>query len=562
MDGDNLIDVERSINDRLYYIENCLWIRTKEEALVPFKLNRPQRRVHNLVTSLEASNRPIRLICLKARQMGMSTLFGGLLFKKTSTKRFVNTAVTAHKDDPAVNLFGMYSLFYKMLPNEVRPMKKYSSKRELLFENPRPDPTKGGTDLGLQSRLSVFTGGSEDLSRSRTIHNLHWSEVAFTKGAEDVHGVTLSAVPKPPAPSMVFYESTANGPSGLFHDLFWESWEGKNDWTAVFLPWHLMEEYALPVDNHFVLDEGEVALKELYDLTDEQLAWRRYVLLNDFRGNESKFMQEYPACPEEAFQSSINAVFDLDALREMENDIKEPIAYASIKEEGLREYRSVPPKDSEGVVRGYLHVWNWPAKGTKYVMCIDAAGGGSDGDYLVCHILGLFDDRIEQVAMYTDKIHPSQFAVHCAWLGYAYNYALASPERNAHGAAVVGMLLDKGYYKMHRDESGEYGININSVNKYELVGMLARVIWQRNLVIHDRTTLVCLRSYQERNNRFYGKMDDFVDALRVGIPAAPKAYLSTTQQKEAPIKHEDWDISHWTNEDMDAYIQRNARRAL
>jgi len=554
-----MIDVQRTIHDRLYYMEKCLWIRTKQEALIPFKLNRPQRMVHNLITSLEASNRPIRLICLKARQMGMSTFFGGLLFDKTAKKRFVNTAVTAHKDDPAVNLFSMYSLFYKMLPSEVRPMKKYSSKRELLFENPRPDPLKRGTDLGLQSRLSVFTGGSEDLARSRTIHNLHWSEVAFTKGADDVHGVTLSAVPKPPAPSMVFYESTANGPSGLFHDLFWESYEGKNDWTAVFLPWHVMEEYRLPVDASFVLDEDEVALQSLYDLEDEQIAWRRYVLLNDFRGNESKFMQEYPACPEEAFQSSINAVFDMDALREMENDVKDPIAYVDVKEDGLHEHPASPPRDGEGVVRGYLHVWAWPAAGVKYVLCIDAAGGGSDGDYLVCHILGLHADRVEQVAMLTDKVHPAQFAVTCMWAGYAYNYALASPERNAHGAAVVGMFMNKGYYKMYRDESGQYGINVGSVNKYELVGMLARIIWQRNLVIHDRITLNCLRSYQERNNRFYGKMDDFVDALRVGIPACPKAYLSPSQHEEAPIKKEDWDISRWTHEDMDRYIERNAR---
>lgn len=557
-----MIDVKRTINDDLYYMENCLYIRTKKEALIPFVLNRPQRKVHNLVTSMRASNRPMRLICLKARQEGMSTYFGGLLFKYTASRRYVNTVVMAHKDDPSVGLFSMYTLFYQKLPNEVRPMKKYSNKRELNFENPRPDPRLEGSDLGLQSKLAVFTAGSEDLSRSRTIHNLHWSEVAFTKGAEEVHGVTLSAVPKPPAPSMVFYESTANGPTGLFHDLFWEAWENKNDWTPVFLAWHEMDEYQMPVGPNFVLDEYENGIREDYELSFEQMAWRRYVLRNDFRGDEAKFMQEYPSNPREAFQSTVNAVFDMQAMNEMEDAVREPLAYARATQDGLMEYGSLPPRDSEGIIREYVHIWAWPSIGVKYVMCIDAAGGGADGDYLVAQVLSLEGGNLEQVARVTDKVHPSQFAVRCIWLAESYNKALVSPERNAHGAAVVGMFMDKGYYKMYRDEGGQFGVQVGSVNKYELVGALARSIWQRRLIIHDAVTMSALRSYQEHSGRFYGKLDDFVDALRAGMPAVPKAYISPTSTHEKRLKKEDWDLAGWTNEMMDTYIEKNMRRVM
>ena len=554
------IDIKRAIRDDKYFIENALWIRTKKEALVPFKLNRPQQKVHNLITSLRACNKPIRLVCLKARQEGMSTYFGGLLFKRTVTKHFVNSIVEAHKDDPSIVLFKMHTLFYQRLPNELRPMKKYSSKRELNFENPHPDPKMEGSDLGLQSSLSVFTAGSEDLSRSRTIHNLHWSEVAFTKGADAVHGVTLSAVPKPPAPSMVFYESTANGPSGLFHDLFWEAWEGQNDWTAVFLPWFELEEYQMPVGPDFVLDEYENKIRETYDLSFEQMAWRRYVLSNDFRGDESKFMQEYPANPKEAFQSSVNAVFDITALNEMEDDLCPPIAYARIEEAGLAEYDATPPADEEGIIREYAHIWAWPASGVKYVMGIDAAGGGAEGDYLVAHVLAIDGEHVEQVARFTNKMHPSQFAVQCMWLAIAYNRAFISPERNAHGAAVVGMLMDKGYYKMYRDESGQFGIHVGSINKYQLVGGLARMIWQRKLKIHDRVTHNALRIYEEKNGRFFGKYDDFVDALRVAVPALPKAYTTTEHERVERVNKDDWDMLGWTHDDLDRFFELNSNR--
>ena len=557
-----MIEVKRAIQDPQYFIENGLFIRTKQEALIPFKLNRPQRKVHNLITSLWASNRPIRLICLKARQEGISTYFGGLLFHRTVTRRYVNTVVMAHKDDPSVGLFSMYTLFYQKLPNEVRPLKKYSNKRELNFENPRPDPMLEGSDLGLQSKLAVFTAGSEDLSRSRTIHNLHWSEVAFTKGAEEVHGVTLSAVPKPPAPSMVFYESTANGPTGLFHDLFGDAWEGKNDWTAVFLAWHELEEYQMPAGPSFVLDEHENKIREDYDLSFEQMAWRRYVLRNDFRGDEAKFMQEYPSNPQEAFQSTVNAVFDLSAMNEMEEHVREPLAFARTTQDGLVEYAAIPPRDSNGIVREYTEVWAWPSIGVKYILSIDAAGGGSEGDYLVAQVLALEGETIEQVARLTDKIHPAQFAVQCMYLAQAYNMALVSPERNAHGAAVVGMFIDKGYYKLYRDESGQWGVYVGSINKYELVGKLARTIWQRRLIIHDAVTMNALRSYQEKNGRFYGKLDDFVDALRAAMPAAPQAYLSPQHMRERVVKKEDWDMTGWTHDTLDEYIRKNTRRAM
>jgi hypothetical protein len=557
-----MLDTRQAITDPLYFMENCLWIRTKQETLIPFKLNRPQRKVHALVTSLRASNRPVRIICLKARQEGISTYFGGLLFHRTATRRYVNTVIMAHKDDPSVGLFKMHTLFYQKLPNDVRPMKKYSNKRELNFENPRPDPLLEGADLGLQSTLSVFTAGSEDLSRSRTIHCLHWSEVAFTKGADGVHDATLSAVPKHPAPSIVLYESTANGPSGLFYELFWAAWENRNDWTAVFLPWWAHDEYVFPVGPGFVLDEHENQIRETYDLSFEQMAWRRYVLLNDFRGDESKFMQEYPANPKEAFQSSISAVFDITALNEMEDDIREPLCYAETRQDGLLQYPSVPPKDEEGIVREYVAVWAWPAMGIKYVLSIDAAGGGAAGDYLVAQVLAVDGEDIEQVARLADKMNPAQFAVKCMWLALAYNSALVSPERNSHGAAVVGMLLDKGYYKMYRDETGEYGIHVGNINKYELVGAVARTIWQRRLKIHDAVTMTALRSYQEHNGRFSGKNDDFVDAIRAGLPTVSRAYVSPSYSKARPVRSSDWDMAGWTNEMVDQFIDKNTRRAM
>ena len=66
-------------NNRLY-IEKCLKIINKEGQLVPFKLNAGQIIVDNVIKELEAKNKPVRLIILKARQMGISTYTEGYIF--------------------------------------------------------------------------------------------------------------------------------------------------------------------------------------------------------------------------------------------------------------------------------------------------------------------------------------------------------------------------------------------------------------------------------------------------------------------------------------------------
>jgi len=536
-------EVRRALRDTEYYIQSQLWIKTKEERLTLLHLNPPQNKVLQILHALWDSGSPIRVVCLKARQMGLSTLFGALLFNRTATRKFVSSMVAAHKDEPSSVLFEMYTRYYDYLADELKPMTKYSTKKELIFAN----PDKKAKDRGLQSRLSVHTAGSVDFSRSKTVQNIHWSEVAFSKNADELHGALLSSVPKPPLPSMVFYESTANGPSGLFHDLFWEAFRGENDWTAIFLPWYQLPSYRMSPPPNFALEADELVLKDKFDLDDGQIAWRRWTILNDFRGSVEKFKQEYPSTPEEAFIKSTSTVFDSEALDEMEAAIKPPITRAMASPEGL-----VSRPD------GPVYVWEWPIGGTRYVMGIDAAGGGAEGDNLVCNIFRAIPTgktvKLEQVVRYTQKIHPSQFAVNCIRLGRFYNYAFAIPERNYHGVAVISMFMDRGYYNMLLDDDGEYGVHMGEVNKYIIVDKLAQYIWRRDLIIHDAVTFTALKAYQEKNNRFFGPNDDFVDATRMATYGVMKR-LHSFAPRGGQIK-EDPHRTDLTMDEWDRYTKR------
>ena len=175
----------------------------KKSKIIPLKFNEPQLQYYNIIKQLKEQNKPVRIIILKARQMGFSTATEAIFFKETVTKSNIHTAIVAHKEDSTTNLFNMSKLMYNELPDAIKPEKKASNAKELVFNN------KYGT--GLNSKIKCMTAGGEGIGRSDTINNLHLSELAFWTGdkKETLTGL-LQAVPNTPD-TMIVIESTANG---------------------------------------------------------------------------------------------------------------------------------------------------------------------------------------------------------------------------------------------------------------------------------------------------------------------------------------------------------------
>ena len=106
------------------YIEKYIKIKNKANEIIDFKLNMPQQRLYNVIKGQKQQKKPVRIIILKARQMGFSTLTESILFKETTTKFNVNTGIITHQDDATTNLFNMSKLMYDCLPLEMQPSRK------------------------------------------------------------------------------------------------------------------------------------------------------------------------------------------------------------------------------------------------------------------------------------------------------------------------------------------------------------------------------------------------------------------------------------------------------
>ena len=68
---------KRLYEDFGFYAKHALKIRTKEGEVKPFTLNEAQLRLLEAVTQQIESEGKVRVVILKARQMGLSTLVGG-----------------------------------------------------------------------------------------------------------------------------------------------------------------------------------------------------------------------------------------------------------------------------------------------------------------------------------------------------------------------------------------------------------------------------------------------------------------------------------------------------
>jgi hypothetical protein len=507
--------IKAILKDSQEYMQKLLKIRTKSGALVKFKLNSSQKRLNDKINELQEQGKPVRIIILKARQMGFSTLTEGRIFHKTATTKLTNSFIIAHKEEASTNLFSMSKLFYEELPVGLRPMKKASNAKELIFENPTPDLNEKQNNPGLRSKIKIDTAKNLDAGRSSTIHNLHASEVAFWDNADTVMLGLMQAVPNTPN-TMVIVESTANGVGGYFYDMWQKAKRGENDFIPLFFAWFEHAEYRMEVPEGFTLTDKEKELKDLYSLEDEQLVWRRWAIRNNCGGDVEKFKQEYPSNDEEAFLTSGRPRFDVQTLHKW---------YAKAKqgEKGYLENGKWIEDD-----KGYLEIWERPIPGRHYVIGGDTSEGKATGDYSAATV---WDAKTyKQVAKWHGHIDPDLFADELVSLGEHYNKALIAPEKNNHGFTTINKLKKLNYpnvFQMERyDQSTdkttkELGFLTNRKTKPLIIDHLAGLIRENLIQTYDKELISeCITYVREDDggtNAQEGCHDDLVMASAIAL---------------------------------------------
>lgn len=399
-------------------------------------------------------------IILKARQMGMTTWIAGQLFLKTITARGVLTVQVAHTQPAAEAIFGMVQRFWNYLPESMRrgPLKRSRANvRQMVFPE-------------LDSEFRVLSAADQNAGRGLTVQNMHLSELSRWPGdaAATLAGLRAALTP---AGELVM-ESTPNGAWGCFY----EEWQHAEERGIVrhFFPWWMEPAYvASPATD---LRQDELELIQQHGLSPEQIGFRRTLEAGYRRLRAQEFVED----PELCFRSSGACYFDVETL---ERRLKE----AGCPQATLRS--------------GALRIWCPPVPDTEYIVAVDPAGGGPEGDYAAVQVIDVRTGI--QCAELQQRLPPLEIAQEAANLAEEYSSprhpALIAVERNNHGHAVIAHLRGGrlGASRLY-EQNGEAGWLTHAATRPQMTALLAEMLIAQPHVFRSRALLEECRTFVVR----------------------------------------------------------------
>jgi hypothetical protein len=469
------------ILDLGFYQKNFLKIVTKSGQLRAFAPNVYQQELNRIVKDKQRALEPIRLRILKCRQVGCSTWGASLVYHFAATDFHKTGFTIAHDAESTEGLFNMCKRFWEHSPERVRPMRRYSNAKELIFGNPDDNDQDNS---GLGSAIRIATANNLTAGRSKTFQCLHMSEKAFWKNAATVQSGLLQSIPLS-AGTIILDESTANGVGGD-GEQFYNDWHD-SDFTNVFFKWTHNPEYEIDPGRDFRPTHYEIDLMERHpELTPRKLAFRRYKIKNEMGSAlldpQDQFRQEYPLTPEEAFISSGRSVFDVEKVR---TDIER--ARAIQFKQGYFDSQGVFRDDPKGPVR----IYHEAKEGQGYAIGADVAEGLETGDFSTAFVLGR---DMEQYASYHAHVAPDLFGRELCKMGEAFNTALLGPEVNNHGHSTLAKIKDLDYHNIYdrevKEEHGEkitrkIGWQTNKKTKMEMLDGFVAAYRDDEIKIND-----------------------------------------------------------------------------
>lgn len=292
--------MDQRLKNKEWRINNLYKIRSKEGELIKFVRNRAQKHFNE--------NKWHRNLILKSRQLGFTTdealdSLDDVLFIPNTDALFI-----AHNLEAGASIFDKKIVFaWEKLPEEIRQLYGVDNKTSKTLK----------FDFGSKgfSSIAVDTSG-----RSGTYQRLHVTELAdiskkFPKKIPDIIEGTIPAIP---SDGRVDIESTSQGASGEFYDMFMTAYERgqptmPQEYKAHFYNWTWDDEELAKITDPLPFEKMEEADKfrdyvEKHKLTAVQITYfyRKWLSLNK-KWNALK--REYPTTPEEAFEAIAEGTF-------------------------------------------------------------------------------------------------------------------------------------------------------------------------------------------------------------------------------------------------------------
>ncbi len=567
----------RILHDFAFWCAAYVTIKCKGKGDTLFRLRAPQRRLVELFESRRLAGEPVRVIMLKARQWGGSTVTQiYMAWLQLVHRKGLNSLIIAQVARTASDIKDMFD---RLLA--AYPVKLLYALGEAY--NPGERKTENVDNAGTIKRIpqrnckiSVGTAEKPDSVRGSDYSLVHCSEVGLwrkTEGRspEDIVRSACSGILLEPY-TMIVYESTANGVGNFFHTEYTAAKDPSvpSQFTAFFVPWYEIEMYRKPIANPAAFAEAlykgrlqdaphsnrEATGKYLWWLwqqgaTLENIAW--YVEERSKYNNNGGMASEYPSDDIEAFVNSGANVFDRYMVEQLRPACRTPkyigdvCADADEGADALENVRFAPDPTAN------LHVWAMPETDEaetvtdRYLTVVDIGGRSNAADWSVICVfdrINLIDGgKPAVVAQWYGHIDMDLLAWKAAQIATWYDNALLVIESNTletkdrermvdgdQSLFILNQIKD-AYDNLYARKQSEddirqgmprkYGFHTNVATKPLVISTLIKAVREHLYTERDERCLDELLTYERKPNGSYGaiigKHDDLLMTRAIGL---------------------------------------------
>lgn len=527
-------------HDFEYWCATCVTIKDKITCR-PHRLilNAPQRRMLSMLEDMRLARQPIRLILLKARQWGGSTLSQVYMaWMQIVHHTHCNSIVCGHLRDTASTIQGIYSQILADYPAHL-----VSGDEPMRF---RPyEKSRNISEItGRNCLVAAATAMSPESVRGMDIAMAHLTEVAFwptsaRRSPESIIRSVCGSIMLSPD-TLLIMESTANGMGNYFHSEWLRAKTGFSDKKPLFVPWYEIEIYRKHVDDAAALwkslDEYELSLWQS-GLTLEMIAW--YHDKRKEYNSHSQMQAEYPTNDIEAFANSGMPVFNASHLERLRRHCSLPISLCSFSTpplgaEALLNLRLLPDEQT-----GEIRIWRKPVKNAarnQYVVAVDVGGLSDKADFSVITVIDRLASRsrMEIVAEWRGHTYHDRLAWLSAQLAQYYCNALLVIESNTlemeysegDGTQYVLNTIRRHYRNIYRRKGDRLGFHTNRETKTEAIFHLIGLVRDAAYIEHSDAAINELAWYEHKPRGGFGAIagrhDDMVMTRAIGLLVASR----------------------------------------
>lgn len=573
---------ERCRHDFAYWAAKYIYIKRRGGGDdVTLRLTYPQRKFVNFLEDRRLARKPIRVVLLKARQWGGSTvsqLYMAWLQLVHNTG--LNSLIIAHQGTGSDEIKDMFDRAVRQYPLSMlhEPGDEYpTSEKKMVTVG------KSGSTFRVPQRnckIKIGTAERPDSCRGGDYNLVHLSEVGLWKRTEgkkpeDIVRAACGGVMYRPD-TMIVYESTANGVGNFFHNEYLDARDNpRSQFSSLFVSWLDIEQNTLEFDSEDDRRAFAAGLVEMRMSAEAQSnraepgrylwwLWERgatleginwYMMERAKHTRHGSMAAECPTDDTEAFVNSGASVFDKYKVECLRGACRDP--------RWVGEVTASRPDTVDDVrfdedAAGNLWIWSMPEIPEdeaervtgRYLAVVDIGGRSDKADWSVVAVF----DRVMMMAGEGPAV-VAQWYGHCdidllAWkaaqIAAFYDNALLVIESNTlethdrdrevdgDQSHFILNQIRRVYSNLYARRQSEtdilmhrprrYGFHTNIATKPMIISTLVKVVREGLYVERDKRCLDEYLVYERRPNGSYGAIpgahDDLLMTRAIGLHIA------------------------------------------